>query len=166
VRERQITKKIMIQASMEIPEEIDRQIQEKTRKFSEKIHDFQAGLRKFRSKSVGRIAEIDLASAVDFFEMQKKKIRREVLKHDPGMHWHEARKRMKVMMYMLSILPKKAVSEIGVNHKELDRIQELLGDWHDLEVLNQLCVDGNKAFAGKMDTHKLERQIRSAVSEL
>lgn len=166
LREPQIVKKIMQQASPEIPEEIDRQIQEKTRNFSENINEFQDGLKKFRSKAIAGIADIDLASAVSFFERQKKKIRKEVLKHDPGKHWHEARKRMKIMMYMLSILPKKAVSEIGVNHKELDRIQELLGDWHDLEVLNQLYSDGNKAFAAKTDTHKLERQIRAAVEEL
>ncbi len=165
VRERQISKKIMQGKSLDIPAKLDRQIALHSEDFVDKIPKFQAGLTKFRKKSTVRLSDISSDSVFDFFARQKKKVKEEVLHHKPGTPWHDARKRLKVMMYILAVLPKKSASELQLSHRELDELQELLGDWHDLLVLNQLYAEWELP-AEKSDTRKLEQQIKKAVSKV
>jgi CHAD domain-containing protein len=47
---------------------------------------------------------------------------------------HESRKIIKKLLYDLKILPPALVNEIGVNKEYLDKIQDLIGNWHDTDV--------------------------------
>ena len=48
---------------------------------------------------------------------------------------HEARKKIKELLYVQGLLPKELVEEIGLDRGYLDELQEALGQWHDMAVI-------------------------------
>jgi CHAD domain-containing protein len=48
---------------------------------------------------------------------------------------HEARKRIKELLYLQGLLPKALVAEIGLDKDYLDKLQDAIGNWHDMAVI-------------------------------
>lgn len=48
---------------------------------------------------------------------------------------HEARKRIKEILYVQGLLPKALVGEIGLDKEYLDKLQDAIGNWHDMSVI-------------------------------
>jgi CHAD domain-containing protein len=51
-----------------------------------------------------------------------------------GSSLHECRKRIKNLIYTIKVLPNSLRSELGLNIKYLDKLQEIIGLWHDIEI--------------------------------
>jgi len=48
---------------------------------------------------------------------------------------HEARKRIKELLYVQGLLPKALAGEIGLDKQYLDKLQDAIGNWHDMAVI-------------------------------
>ena len=48
---------------------------------------------------------------------------------------HEARKRIKELLYVQGLLPKALAGEIGLDKEYLDKLQDAIGNWHDMSVI-------------------------------
>lgn len=52
---------------------------------------------------------------------------------DAEAYWHEARKRVKVLLYAYSVSGNKFQTKIPLHTKYLDELQEMIGEWHDIQ---------------------------------
>jgi CHAD domain-containing protein len=57
-----------------------------------------------------------------------------ILLGSTGDELHEARKRIKTMLYVQKVLPKSIAKRVRLNTDYLDRLQEAIGQWHDAVV--------------------------------
>jgi CHAD domain-containing protein len=53
---------------------------------------------------------------------------------------HESRTKIKNLIYIVDLLPKKLQKKININIKYLDQLQELIGQWHDLNLTLHLLL--------------------------
>ncbi|MBS1661108.1 MAG: CHAD domain-containing protein [Bacteroidetes bacterium] len=91
-----------------------------------------------KGKKAGRRLQADVLSirtecVKDWFAARLIKI--SVLLTGAGDLLHEARKRIKELLYVQRVLPVALAEEIGLNRDYLDRLQEAIGQWHDTAVL-------------------------------
>jgi CHAD domain-containing protein len=56
---------------------------------------------------------------------------------------HEARTKIKNLVYIVEMLPQKLQVKININIKYLDPLQELIGQWHDLNLTLHLLQNKN-----------------------
>lgn len=74
---------------------------------------------------------------------------------------HHSRKIIKKLLYDLKVLPEALVLKIGINKGYLDELQELIGQWHDIDVtLNLLKTTVN------IDEGNLESLIKQKQEQL
>jgi CHAD domain-containing protein len=113
---------------------------------------FTANIRRFRKK--GKKASKRLQT--DMQSIQLKQIRRwyareiiriGILLTRSGDALHEARKRIKTLLYVQKLLPAAITALVRLNTDYLDRLQEAIGQWHDAVVAIMDWPDDN--FAGK-----------------
>jgi CHAD domain-containing protein len=81
---------------------------------------------------------------------------------------HEARKKIKNLVYIIDLLPQKLQARINIKIKYLDQLQELIGQWHDLtltlHLLQSTKLDKDPAFtAMKAKEAALLEQIKKEV---
>jgi len=65
-----------------------------------------------------------------YFKKEKKKANKK-LKNKNRKDLHRYRAKIKNLMYVYNVLPKKTQKEIELNEAEINKQQEKLGDWHD-----------------------------------
>lgn len=122
------------QAGTAVQNKLKQQIREGEIVFSGKIPAWLRKLRKtektFRrdfqkrsTKEVSKIVQAELDFIQDIFVRSVKE------------ELHFARKHIKILLYLYSVCGKKEKSRLGLDHSYLDRLQELLGEWHDHETL-------------------------------
>lgn len=67
---------------------------------------------------------------------------------------HDCRKKVKTLMYVGEFLPKEMVAKLGANIDYLQRVQEAIGEWHDVQMVHQLLEeygDANVALEFKIN---------------
>ncbi|SDG38069.1 CHAD domain-containing protein [Chitinophaga filiformis] len=77
---------------------------------------------------------------------------------------HEARKRIKNLVYMHGILQQRLASALELNIDYLDQMQDAIGKWHDTAVAVELLAahsSGNKAKISKL--HKEQDKAGKAI---
>lgn len=87
-------------------------------------------------KNIGqnaRLPEITPGKKVikNFFKREKRKASKELQNRDRE-SMHHYRMKIKKMMYVYDVLPKKLQKEIELNEEEINEQQKKLGDWHDI----------------------------------
>ena len=87
---------------------------------------------------------------------------------------HENRKKIKDLIYVYKILPENLQRKIALNMDYLDRLQEQIGIWHDLELalvfLNEQQLDNEPVYvsikekqAGLYELIKMEVQVFDSI---
>lgn len=94
-----------------------------------------------RSKSSKNINETK--GVVHFFTKERRKAKEE-LKSKKREDMHEFRKRIKRLMYVFDVLPKKERKYLKFNKEKFDKIQHKVGEWHDTTIfLNFIEKNGS-----------------------
>lgn len=98
----------------------------------------QAGKYRKKGKKAGRrlledVNAIRTACIRDWYGGQL--IRIGVLLTASGDELHEARKKIKELLYVEKLLPSGLVEELRLDDGYLDKLQEVIGQWHDMAVI-------------------------------
>jgi len=72
---------------------------------------------------------------------------------------HNSRKRLKKLLYLYTLLPKKISAELDLNVAYIDTLQDIIGKWHDAAVADELFFK-YKEINAKFNTKKLLKSIR------
>jgi CHAD domain-containing protein len=112
--------------------------QERLQKEAETVFNQRAEEYKRKGKKAGRRLQADLHSVRsscirDWYASRL--IRISVLVTASGDLLHEARKRIKELLYVEKLLPRALAQEIGLDKDYLDKLQDVIGDWHDMAVI-------------------------------
>lgn len=117
------------------------------------IYDFYSSLpEKLRPISRRRILKIyrkDLEKIATVLEQKK---------HEDKLH--DCRKKLKKLLYLYPLLPKKITAELDLNMAYIDTLQDIIGKWHDAVVADELFYN-YKEINSKFKTKKLLKSIRS-----
>lgn len=104
------------------------------------VAEFKRHMPEYRKKGkkAGRHLQADVISikpscVKDWYAARLIKI--SVLLTASGDLLHEARKRIKELLYVSRMLPEELVGEIGLDRGYLDQLQEAIGQWHDTAVV-------------------------------
>jgi CHAD domain-containing protein len=80
---------------------------------------------------------------------------------------HDNRKIIKTLLYNLKVLPTQLALEININKDYLDRLQELIGKWHDtvvtMDLLREAGTVNEEDFAAL--TTRRHEQLEAIVNE-
>jgi len=79
-----------------------------------------------------------------------------------GDRLHKARKQIKELLYVLSVLPGRVVRELRLNRDYLDQLQDAIGQWHDAMIVVTAWagkdLDGSQAMV--RECHQKEAVVR------
>ena len=75
------------------------------------------------------VRTIRLGCVKDWYAAELIKIA--ILLNASGDELHQARKEIKSLLYMLSLLPSRLVKELRLDRDYLDKLQDAIGQWHD-----------------------------------
>jgi CHAD domain-containing protein len=100
---------------------------------------FAAHIRQYRKKGKKASKQLKMdMHAIDAGLVQRwyarEIIRTGLLLSGSGDELHEARKKIKTMLYVQKILPEAITGRVRLNTDYLDRLQDLIGQWHDVVV--------------------------------
>lgn len=124
---------------------------------------FAARIRRFRKK--GKKASKRLQT--DMRSIHVSRIRRwyareiiriGILLTRSGEALHEARKRIKTLLYVQKLLPAAITKLIRLNTDYLDRLQEAIGQWHDAVVATMDFPDDNSAGMRLVSQEMLDKE--------
>jgi CHAD domain-containing protein len=120
-----------------------------------------------KGKKAGRRLQVEVRSIRagcirDWYAKQLIKIG--VLLTASGDRLHQARKRIKELLYVLSALPPQLAREIGLDTKYLDGLQDAIGQWHDAAMV--VASWAGKDLAGSQAMIKECRDKEEAVRRL
>jgi len=103
------------------------------REFHQHAQDYYKQGRKAGRRLLADVQAIRTRCIKDWYAARLIKIA--VLLTASGDLLHEARKKIKELLYVQRILPAPLVAGIGLNNDYLDRLQEAIGEWHDMVII-------------------------------
>ena len=94
-------------------------------------------------------------------------IRIGVLLTASGDEFHEARKKIKELLYVEKFLPSGLVEELRLDDDYLDKLQEVIGQWHDMAVIVAAYAGREGADSQSMvdECAKRERRVREMAGD-
>lgn len=107
--------------------------QTETTAFIAHIAQYRKKGRKAGRRLLADVHSIRKGSIRDWYARQLINI--SVLLTASGDRLHKARKRIKELLYVNSLLPPRLSDELGLDKEYLDRLQEAIGQWHDAAVV-------------------------------
>jgi CHAD domain-containing protein len=112
---------------------------QKTRSIQSAADSFAAHIRQYRKKGKKASKHLKMdVHAIDAGRVQRwyarEIIRAGVLLSGSGDELHEARKKIKTMLYVQKILPVVITRRVQLNTDYLDSLQDSIGQWHDAVV--------------------------------
>ncbi len=80
---------------------------------------------------------------------------------------HEARKKIKELLYVEKLLPSGLVEELRLDDDYLDKLQEVIGQWHDMAVIVAAYAGREGADSQAMvdECAKRERRVREMAGD-
>jgi len=133
-----------------------RSIRMATEKFTAKIHQYRKKGKKASKRLQTAMHPIHAGRVLRWYAGEI--IRTGVLLSGGGDELHQARKKIKMMLYVQKILPAAIAERVGLNRDFLDELQEAIGQWHDavvamtdwavpegLHSVHRECVDKEQA---------------------
>jgi CHAD domain-containing protein len=94
-------------------------------------------------------------------------IRIGVLLTASGDQLHEARKKIKELLYVEKVLPSGLVEELRLDNDYLDKLQELIGQWHDMAVIVTAYAGrpGADSTAMVSECREREKRVRELAAD-
>jgi len=89
-------------------------------------------------------------SIIKYFKNEKQKANKKIENKDRE-SFHRYRLKIKKLMYLYNVMPKKMQKEIKFNHSVINKLQQKLGDWHDTYAAVKFLSDGH--FPDKTDEY-------------
>lgn len=114
-------------------EEQDKVIKNDSKALVSKRSKYNKNISSLRRRISNNLTSIKSNSAIDFY-FQNIKVISNSLRIIDGKNLHETRKIIKKLLYNLKILPPSLSQKININKEYLDKVQDLIGKWHDTEV--------------------------------
>ncbi|HXB34793.1 MAG TPA: CHAD domain-containing protein [Puia sp.] len=109
-----------------------RSIRMATEKFTAKIHQYRKKGKKASKRLQTEMHPIHAGRVLRWYAGEI--IRTGVLLGGAGHELHQARKKIKTMLYVQKILPAPITERVKLNTDYLDALQEAIGQWHDAVV--------------------------------
>ena len=99
----------------------------------------------------------DNKSIIKYFKKEKQKANEKIENKDRE-SLHRYRMKIKKLMYMYNVMPKKMQKEIELNHSVINKLQQKLGDWHDTYAAVKFLSDGH--FPDKLDEYFVKLKLK------
>jgi CHAD domain-containing protein len=134
-------------------------------RFHKKILSMLATFKKVCSKMEHRLAKLTQQQTNQYISEKWQFVLKLLLANIDQTHWHETRKQVKQLVYARqwiseeTILPKKVMS---IFHS-LDKLQNSIGSWHDLDLMAIKLQHIEKKIAGNAN---LQREQQLALKKL
>lgn len=151
-----------------LPEQPHEPIRKKIRADGSKLITNSSRYVRIANRSYGSISQnIDDIGKGKIEKLYKKQLDKIQAELESGpQNWHDARKKIKRLVYLEDITPKKLRRQLDLDYHYLDELQDLIGNWHDMTVnLPELEKKINRAaYAELLEQSKTaEEKISSAV---
>lgn len=121
---------------------------------------YESDVRLLRKRYENSLADVRNQMAIDFFTAIIGELSIAFLLQAVQEELHENRKKMKYLLYAYRVMPAQLKTNIGLNEKYLDHLQEDIGLWHDLELA--LVLLANKG----LNNEVIYRQIKQRQNEI
>ena len=118
--------------------------------FAAHIHQYQKKGKKASKRLKTRMHAIHAGGVLRWYAAEV--IRTGLLLGGTGDELHEARKKIKTMLYVQKILPAEITKRIRLNTDYLDQLQEAIGQWHDAMMAMADWTEDNPG--GKQAVHR------------
>ena len=99
----------------------------------------------------------DYKSIIKYFKNEKQKANKKIENKDRE-SFHRYRMKIKKLMYMYNLMPKKMQKEIKFKHSVINKLQQKLGDWHDTYAAVKFLSDGH--FPDKTDEYFVRLKLK------
>lgn len=106
-------------------------IESSSNNFCTEVDNYNALLQKAEKKILKNTTNIDKAAIKNFYKKEIKKLSKAFSTPPDEEQLHNIRKRLKTLLYIFYMLPKKLQSSIKLNVTYVDELQEMIGQWHD-----------------------------------
>jgi CHAD domain-containing protein len=115
-----------------------------TRRFAETYHDMLPALLKAHDALEAGFADLSDSNVETLFRREKRAVERFFQKtYKRADELHAIRKRVKTLLYLHPVLPKKLRETLHLDTDRLDALQDAVGTWHDTyDTLETLRVMG------------------------
>lgn len=143
----------------------DQRLRKADKAFHRNIPKMLAALKKISRKMEGRLIKITQQQTDEYISKKWQSVLRPLLSNIDESHWHETRKGIKQLVYARHwispdrILHKKVLSIF----LSMDKLQNYIGNWHDLDLLAQKLKDIEGETAGHAI---LQREQQLAIKRL
>ena len=138
---------VLVEAIRERPlnfiNRLKKETQQNEERFAGQCKTFRKELKKNERSFIFPTRLAPKEELIRFFKQEWKTCQKLLLKHD-RMALHEYRRKLKYMMYAFNILPKKLRNQISIDKKSIDKMQEKIGDWHNLHSLIEFLQQQSK----------------------
>ncbi len=128
--------------------------------YFENLETIKSMLRKL-AHSFSRISEREI---IRYYNEQIRIIASMLNSRENLSYLHECRKKIKYLMYMLSLMPEKLIRKMRIDKDYLDNLQNLIGEWHDIEVAISLYKENEEG--SQEDIEILSMQFASKLAEI
>lgn len=75
--------------------------------------------------------------------------------------FHEARMKIKIILYLKSLFNEQQKNSVRINFEFLDKLQEKIGNWHDLLVSHKMSKEKNQEKVILQELETLEKELNA-----
>lgn len=137
-------------------------LRQKSAKFSARVARYDKRIRKADKALQKTLQPVKNSDIKHWFTRQLKIVAGTVAATSVN-HLHQARKKIKTLIYVHGILPRRLVTALALNIDYLDQLQDDIGKWHDTTVAADLLI--SRKIPGKAVIKKLrEEQGKTATT--
>lgn len=139
-----------------------------SRRFADRYHNDLPDLKKAHDALEAGFTDLSDACVEDLLRREQRAVERFFRKpYKRANDLHAIRKRIKTLLYVHPVLPKKLQGKTGVDIDRLDELQDALGHWHDvydaLETLRAMGYDNTSVLNDLAQQRRLLREKAYAV---
>ncbi|MEP6513067.1 MAG: CHAD domain-containing protein [Parafilimonas sp.] len=117
--------------------------QENSDKFKDSLKFYINTIQKFCKKIKSKFHDIENKKIVVFYKKQLDFLKSFFQEELDEKKLHECRKKIKLLLYMENLLPKKVKQKLKLNKTYLDKLQDAIGKWHDAVLTAELLKTRN-----------------------
>ncbi len=123
--------------------EQDAIIQKESKVLCEKQKSYKQNIKKLERRFERKLSKIKDNDIIDYYSNNLQTLSFNFIPPiDPDI-LHDSRKVIKNLLFPLKVLPTPLVKKLNLNETYLDNLQDLIGQWHDAEVMLQLLSNKN-----------------------
>jgi CHAD domain-containing protein len=140
------------------------QIKKLSLRFCSEIRAYEKDLKKSGEKILNKFKNLKNNCIIQLYQEQLKNLILLFSERNNQMNLHKYRKKIKTILYGYEIFNERLLKELPLNTAYLERIQDKIGRWHDLDITLKLLAE--EGFADTKTVNKLKGQDERMIKAI